>query len=177
VAIDRGEVEAKKSEKEIARRAAHHCPPPRPRQMENRGPEPGISSGVSAKPIQRRQGAWVDLGHTCTTASVIDHQSSSYRDQLGATSRTKKVVDSQLEVRSFGGGRGGGADPAPDRGGEVDESNEATCMFVDVDGMVPGSQAYQCHQGLREICNDRQCIVESWVAGRHQEKIDGTDPI
>lgn len=89
-----------------------------------------------------------------TTVSVIDHQSSSYRDQLGATSRKKKVVDSQLEVRSFGGGRGGGADSAPDRGGEVDESNEATCTFVDVDGKVSDSQAYQCHQGLREICND-----------------------
>jgi hypothetical protein len=36
----------------------------------------------------------------------------------------------------------------------VDESNEATCTFVDVDGKVSESQAYQCHQGLREICND-----------------------
>jgi hypothetical protein len=89
------------------------------------------------------------LGHTCTTASVIDHQSSSTGTK--SVPLSKKVVDSQLEVRSFGGGRGGGADPARDRGGEVDESNEATCMFVDVDRMVSGSQAYGCHQGLREI--------------------------
>lgn len=72
-----------------------------------------VSRAVGRRnPYSMSRAHGIDLGLTCTTVSVIDHQSSSTGPSRWHS--RKKVVDSQLEARSFGGGRGGGADPARD---------------------------------------------------------------